>query len=70
MQSDTQLHNVSFLQLQAPESLLLDSYTSKSDVWMYGIMLYQLMELHNPFTGMTKDDIIKEQLSFSFKGKM
>ena len=67
---DTQSYDISFLQLLAPEFLMYNSYTSKSDVWMYGVMLYQLMELHNPFTGMTKDDIVREQRSFSLKEKM
>ncbi|CAL4065968.1 unnamed protein product, partial [Meganyctiphanes norvegica] len=44
----------------APESLQRQIYTSKSDVWSFGVLLYEICEHGgNPYPGVGNQDILK-----------
>ena len=35
-----------------PELIQRKSYTDKADIWSLGVIMYQMVALKNPFTGM------------------
>lgn len=45
----------------APESLKDGKFSLKSDVWAYGIVLYEMMTLaQQPYQGLANDEVRKE----------
>ena len=60
--SDEYFYNVSGGRIPlcwtAPEAVLYKRYTSKSDVWSYGMVMYEIWSLgHKPFEDMSVDEV-------------
>ena len=48
------------LKWTAPEALIFRKYTTASDVWSYGCVLYEIWSLgHKPFESMTNQEVSK-----------
>ena len=46
------------LKWTAPEALIYRKYTTSSDVWSYGCVLYEMWSLgHKPFESMTNQEV-------------
>ena len=47
----------------APEAIFSKRYTTKSDVWSYGMVMYEIWSLgHKPFEEFTIEGVIKSQM--------
>ena len=51
------------LKWTAPEALIYRKYTTASDVWSYGCVLYEMWSLgHKPFESMTNQEVKVTQM--------
>ena len=42
----------------APEALMYKKYTIKSDIWSYGMLMYEIWSLgHKPFEGLSPQEV-------------
>ena len=56
------------LKWTAPEALVYHKYTTASDVWSYGCLLYEIWSLgHKPFESMANQEVYILQLSDTSK---
>jgi serine/threonine protein kinase len=51
----------------APESFLDNIYSSKTDVWAFGILLYELYHGTSPFSHCQNNQELEKQIRIPFK---
>jgi len=50
------LNNMGPIRWMAPESLARQIYSKKSDVWMFGIVIYEVVSRYEPHTDKTPNE--------------
>ena len=52
----------------APEAVLYRKYTTKSDVWSYGMVMYEIWSLgHKPFEEFNTEEVRSVMFTFALK---
>ena len=59
-----------YLRLLPPEWFTCMRFDAKTDVWMLGLLLYELIVRKFPFDGDTYEEIRKEHINFNFGNKL
>ncbi len=49
---------INFVFRNAPEVLSYRSYTRKSDVWSFGVVVWEFLKIANTFGVLTKEDVL------------
>lgn len=44
----------------APEVMAHGVYSKKSDIWSFGVLLWEIMERKNPYMGMANTEVIEK----------